>query len=421
MPITSRTRSRSSPEILLPGTGTSRQRIYDADNELLSDFTYPDPAGGEYISLRENVCSDVVGNREGDNPLYIDHSTNKAASFSWTLDHVYDTNDGDDQFAYKTRFQSSRTGSIVPYHVLGTDETAVSDLEFITSAVAAVNPSKPSFDAAVFIGELREAPKLLQSVGRDMWKYGANEYLKVQYGWKPFARDLSKLIHAVDKIDKLVKKMEKLTKDGKVRLRYDPDAPEVTNRSFRTESYAELITSTDGVILVDATTLMVTRRWCDCVYKLDPILGAPKTNREMLLRAKRALYGGTVDGSTLWELMPWSWLYDWTSNASEFLMSQRNVVGAELDSVCLMKTTQRSTVYQPVLAPYPSSPVQGGNVAFGSTFIPGSKESTTIERIVDLMPAVTITKELALFAQNPFKQSILGALGVQRFRGKLSF
>jgi hypothetical protein len=60
---------------------------------------------------------------------------------------------------------------------------------------------------------------------------------------------------------------------------------------------------------------------------------------ELVGMAKRAVNGMTLDFSTLWEAMPWSWFIDWTTNIGPFLMAQRNIIPASLESVVLIETT----------------------------------------------------------------------------------
>jgi hypothetical protein len=52
----------------------------------------------------------------------------------------------------------------------------------------------------------------------------------------------------------------------------------------------------------------------------------------------------TIDFSTGWELMPWSWLIDWGSNIGAFFAANRNIIPAVLSSTRLITHTR--TVYQ---------------------------------------------------------------------------
>jgi hypothetical protein len=56
--------------------------------------------------------------------------------------------------------------------------------------------------------------------------------------------------------------------------------------------------------------------------------------------ARRALSGMTVDLYTAWNMIPWSWLVDWCSTASDYFQATRNIVGATLSDVSVMRHTR---------------------------------------------------------------------------------
>jgi len=64
---------------------------------------------------------------------------------------------------------------------------------------------------------------------------------------------------------------------------------------------------------------------------------------EMSLLAQRAVLGYTngigIDLSTLWEVIPWSWLIDWCSDVGSYLSAKRNIIPATLQGVYIMEET----------------------------------------------------------------------------------
>lgn len=54
----------------------------------------------------------------------------------------------------------------------------------------------------------------------------------------------------------------------------------------------------------------------------------------------RSLYGLTVDASTLWEALPWSWMIDWASSVGDYFKANRNIVPATLMGVHIMRHTK---------------------------------------------------------------------------------
>jgi hypothetical protein len=55
---------------------------------------------------------------------------------------------------------------------------------------------------------------------------------------------------------------------------------------------------------------------------------------------QRAVLGLTVDFSTVWELIPWSWLIDWDTNVGTFLQASRNIIPAQLTTCVVMLHTR---------------------------------------------------------------------------------
>jgi len=403
-------------------TTTDALRLFNSGSSEWTDWNYTDESYSLYLTSPYRYMSDVVGNRRGDNPLSAGYNTWKPAKFRCHVEvDVPEVTFPLPHFRYQRKVDFH--GYCYGDHSLYPGDETISDVEFITNAASALNPSRPDFDAAVFLGELRDVPKLLSFVGGDLAKFGANEYLKFQYGWKPFVSDVKKLMKAVNVVDRKIKQLEKLRRDGIIRKVWKPKPQEGGRevRSFVREpdgnvDFPDFQWDSDFMqsrgVFSKVSTNMVTDRWAILTWSADSPSAPPITDEKLLLQARRAAFGGTVDGSTLWQLMPWSWLLDWTSNASEYLMSQRDVVDAHLSKTLLMKKTTRVSQISPIPVPFP-------NPAFGGAdWYPedGSATSVIKERFLNIMPEVEITGELSLLGESPFKLSILGALAVQRFR-----
>lgn len=139
---------------------------------------------------------------------------------------------------------------------------------FGTHAISAVLPTNPVGDAATFLGELREGiPKLIgsslfKSRLRDLRSVG-DEYLNVQFGWKPFVKDLQKFATGVKDHNVI---LEQLIRDSgrNVRRRYS-GAPEVTTvETSRTGIYPQPAQTTalhNGSGTQVTTTRIERKRW----------------------------------------------------------------------------------------------------------------------------------------------------------------
>lgn len=290
-------------------------------------------------------------------------------------------------------------------------DDSIDDDEFITAACAGTNPSRAEFDAAIFLGELRDVPSLLKNAAGTLKKAGANEYLKFEYGWKPLVRDTQKLLHVMDKLDRRMQTLQRLSDNGAVRRRYDPPSGRTRQTIPFTRATGVSPFPVNGIDFWVETDVSI-HRWADVIWEATPLEGAPSMDLGMRRRAQQALLGGTVDGSTIWNLMPWSWLLDWNSNMSEYISAHRNTVGAKVRSVTLMKTvTLLSNGY---LAPITDSYVGYVDSSFNSTI--GRTVTTIKSRRPNQKPSAEIRRDLMPILGSNTKTSILGALSMQRLR-----
>lgn len=410
----------------MKGIARTRTRQSYSEAELFAErrsktttLTNPNPPWGSFstqvdqfpeYSPRRDICSDVSGNRGGDNPLTVIHETVELPRFvmDLTINHQYPSPVG--------LFRNWRVDYQVPVeaNVAHTGQVTDNDIVFVTRAANATNPSAAEFDIAQFVGELRDAPKLLKFAGDKLTKFGANEYLKYQYGWKPFIRDIRNLINGVDRLDKTMNRLRTLRSGDVLRSRFEPFGEyEMFNESFFADINYPSPWGFGDNIAIEKSFFGSIHRWCICRYKADRPEGLPQTDPELLALARKAAWGMTIDGKTAWELMPWSWLIDWTTNHSEFIGSKRNVVGASLSGTVLMRTTSTFVQY----TPKDLSESEPSMTMNSFTGFPGHGRYVAKERFIDVMPAAINTGEINLLKTDPFKQSILGALALQRLKG----
>jgi hypothetical protein len=102
-----------------------------------------------------------------------------------------------------------------------------SDAFVATTTVAKTNPSRPSVDLPVALFELKDFPQLFKSAGKPFFKKVAGANLSYEFGIKPLASDLAKLIMFSDILDKRVIELKRLAERG-LRRRIDVGTYEAT-------------------------------------------------------------------------------------------------------------------------------------------------------------------------------------------------
>lgn len=321
---------------------------------------------------------DVIGsNRAIDNPLKIDEHTVTYARETFTIKASVLMRSGSRE-CHLDFFESS-VGNTPPFGEDPLNELAFSGAhlehppveetkaEYVTTMAARLNPSRPAVDLGVSAAELIGAPvklvgtlgSVLKSRGRKplrginlptTWNDPGTDYLRLQFGLMPIIRDAQKLLQLTNEIDKKIEKIRRLKEHGYLRS--------------SSKKFPKVYTSTisenfrDGVGgLWNVTSVRTTKRWCTLYYTAITD-NLPETDAETRRMANSILYGTKLDGSTLWNVMPWSWMIDWFSNFGEYIESQRNTIGAKLSKSIVMETTEYETVTRCVVPPPLSSKLE---------------------------------------------------------------
>lgn len=213
--------------------------------------------------------------------------------------------------------------------------------------LALTNPSRPVIDLPVFIAELRDLPMLIKLQGKTLLQKGAGANLSYQFGWAPLISDLKKLLNFQDEVAKREKELKHLFESGLKRTRT------LFSGTDQTLPVKTLVNS-QGFLsiesMVNKTTVLEVRGHC----KWKPDAMPPKTSDDMRRLARNAVLGidtGVGVLSTAWELVPWSWLVDWTFNIGQYLVSKRNLVGATPYDIQIMRHTVTEEAYRTVTTP----------------------------------------------------------------------
>lgn len=295
---------------------------------------------------------------------------------------------------------------------------------------ARTDPGKPLANNAQAIAELyRDGFRL---VGRELinWRSGTTslsglgkalggEWLNLQFGVLPTARDFANGISAVMKIDAAMTKLR--NESGKTIRRKTTlkDTTTVTNSSVtwgwpfaEYEWSGDLNTLLDGSTIHSTTTITREKVWYVARYKYT--MREPGPLSDLVTRAKLA--GLVPSASLAWELLPWSWVVDWFSNVGDVM---KNMSPSAADNlICLhsylMKETETRTIHT-----YSGSFQEKDHSEYGW------KCSQSSGSFHNTWEVSTITK-MRVGGRNPYgfhfgwadlstyQQSLLAALGISR-------
>lgn len=177
-------------------------------------------------------------------------------------------------------------------------------------------PGNPSANVGQFLAELRDLPHLPLRRLKHFRDLGS-EYLNVEFGWKPFLRDLKKMYNTYKFYDK---QMSKLRAHAGQRIRrggviYSADA--VTSSQKDGDSsiiYPVIISSLYGPQTQSRRSSVITtgsKYWFSGAFRYYVPDLPPSRWTD---RATAALFGINPTPSLLYEVLPWSWLVDWFSS-----------------------------------------------------------------------------------------------------------
>lgn len=245
-----------------------------------------------------------------------------------------------------------------------------------TSWIKKYRPGNPSADVFQFVGELHQLPQIpiihraRLNEFRNLASSVGNEYLNIEFGWKPFVNDLVKMYRLQRTIES---KIRWLIEHNGVSIRKRREEQTITEEVVAegsllypwgrlddvpnggSEELAGYIVggptgcadvdlySFTGQCDYNLVTKKTTTTWGVGTFRyFVPDIGSPQWTE----KAKKALFGSNPNPSSLWELLPWSWLVDWFGNVGDILSnaSSNAVENETLTNCYAMRTIEDAEV-----------------------------------------------------------------------------
>ncbi len=200
------------------------------------------------------------------------------------------------------------------------------------------NPSRPQIDLPVFAVEMREIPNLLFKKTSDTGRDIASGRLSLEYGWKPLIRDIQAAFDFAGALSRRVKELKALRTSGLRRKRslWKGSNVYTVDEQVMNHHGMSIYYKGNRVALQEVTGFV---KWVPSGLP-QRLLGLPSDNdEEIQAQAAQALLGFSntvVDASTLWEVLPFSWLLDWFGNTGDYLAASRNIVQALPTKIAIM-------------------------------------------------------------------------------------
>lgn len=271
--------------------------------------------------------------------------------------------------------------------------------EVATQCAARTNPSAAYVDVPTNVFDMRPGIQGIRDAADEIrgW-FGvtrtlAANHLGQQFLIGPVLGDMVKLMRGVDQISRRVEAIHSLA--GPNGLRRTTDHGVYSNMQPFSYTF-----QSEGALLGDIVSVN-TRVHVKCHIRwrvgndyFDYLRATPAEIRAI---ATRCVYGLTMDFSTLWEIMPWSWLLDWYGNIGQYLKATRNIIPAVVTDVCPMYHTLTDSTWHG----YPDS---GGGSLEGGKAVRSTKQR--------IRSAVSPVAHVGAFGA--YHMGILAAIGATR-------
>lgn len=344
-------------------TGQARHREYDEGRTKTGYlWVYLGPTTTNRTA-RDNVlgyCDDTVGNRDGDNALTLRKVNSTVAVFDGAEWYVPASGPPRLSSSYThcpSYWQPAPKSGVAKYP----NPTESDLLALAPQIVAKTNPSAPHIGTPQFVGELRDIPggisglagfakirnipATVRNWGQMLIQLAANGYISWRWAVRPMISDIDKMLSFRAAVEKRFKELDSLVEGNEIRKRcYLGTQQELLTENVTLESQR-------ATCYAYRDTLYRKREWATVRWRMNEITSESwirRDRRDLYDHARNVCRGFTSQEalSTLWELLPWSWFYDWFGNVGQVIAATNNSTGTYPVSICLMRRIDTWSIYR---------------------------------------------------------------------------
>lgn len=320
-------------------------RYRDRDGRALHGgyVTYPPGAPSwSFASLGDQeYCWDTIGNYPEPNGFSKVTDTHQVAVLTGQLYTGDPPNLVEDLWAYPV---TPATRAVPEPRLVYPSPTAVELQNDAWEVLARTNVSRPHVSVPTFVGELKDVPSLVKDWGGSLLKKVAKGHLTWRWAIRPIISDVSKMLDFVDAVDQRTRQLEKL-RDGRhlqVRCGLGKDS------QIGSWSAPYLIHTATCLVYAKERLNYSLSKWGSVQYSLNALQTLPRTAEGLRKEVNRIIWGLTSAEAvaTAWELIPWSWFYDWFFGVGTVLQANNNTILTDWARICVMRTLVATREYQ---------------------------------------------------------------------------
>lgn len=225
-----------------------------------------------------------------------------------------------------------------------------SDTEYVAMLLARSNPYSYTVSIPIMISELVEAGSLLGVLGVNALATGGKSYLTNEFGIEPLMADIKALHKITKSIENKIKDLNSLRRRGGLRAKVYLGKKSISDARIRSSSWSTFGKS----FYTDRAYTYTSKVWGTCRWRPGPFSQINLDKLVSVNNAMRIVFDlKTPDWSTIWEMIPFSWLVDYFLNVGDVLQAAEQSDLVEPYDICIMRTrTIKSDIK--VVRPAPS-------------------------------------------------------------------
>lgn len=248
-------------------------------------------------------------------------------------------------------FQGKATYVIPPTDPSGgwAAKTNWTDAQALSKLLAESNPFRATLSVPVMVAELLEAVSLVKVAVDSILHAAGSTYLNSKFGWEAMFRDVKTLTTITVQIEKRLKEFQSLSKRGGLRRKIEIGK---TNPAPIVEPSRGLATDYTTAAYYHVTHVFHERVWGTVRWR--PVFGSDLNETidkitDLNLAARVVLdLDRLPDPSTVWEMVPFSWMIDYFTNFGEILQAFENNAQVEPYDICVMRERTTTSTYVPI-------------------------------------------------------------------------
>lgn len=234
-----------------------------------------------------------------------------------------------------------------------------------SSILNRMSPNKPMVDLPLFLAELKDLPgmvnaarsfgkalpkavELIRDAGLDLLsrnsrrkaiQSAADFHLQLGFGWSPLINDLATMLGVEAAIRQKQRELKRLASGKELMRTVDIADSETEYSDVRWFGRWENWHLHGGPF----SERITHRAWATSRWKQNE--GIPLQGSDSEWAAIRNLLGLNLSPSTLWNIIPWTFVIDYFTQIGPFLETKRNAMENHCTSFCIMRQTTHRRSY----------------------------------------------------------------------------